>query len=602
MGKKLTKDEVKHWEQRIQLGLFGLEKRVETWNRVANRYANRDLPAVFGDSEDDQVRVNMLFSNIQTKMPNLFFQNPDLGVLPKRSGIPEEAAIKARATELYYLREDDFKGKVNRAIFDSLLRGFGCLKMGYTTRSVGSEPVPEEKETVFGKIKGKLPKGKKSQSVKETSTIVGPPRIIREGPTYSRVSPRNIITHPDAYWPADEGFRWLGHISSQTLEQVRYNTTLDKKWRDKLQANRGLDPNRVKLPEKYDPAGTDDPDQQYVLLIEIWDMIHRRILTFADGNYELGEGRNQDWIFEYMDGYPFEFLVPKEMPDEFGALTEEDPIIGQLEELDRIRTLGVRHMKRANRKYLATSDISEADKRALQIGEDCVVITVEGDTAKDQVVPIADAPIPMDTHRLESACKEDINVVSGVAEFDRNRVAGAATATEAYILEEGNQRRAGYSQDQVNEFLLKAMQKHFKICQQWLPQDLEVKITGTTEGSSWRQVSPKDIAGDFDFEIIAGSTSQPNLERIKADTLKVYEMLRDNPTVDITKLTKLLVSRFPHVIPPDLARLLVKNPQLPNPMESPEAQALMGGGGPSLGGAPPAPADEPIPLPVGGMA
>lgn len=589
MARKLTDVEVKHWEQRIGIGTAVLRKRVDRWNRTIDRYANRNLVPLYGggDDERDEVAVNLVFSNIRAKLPFLYFRNPDLIVRAKNSRPDRERLALVDGLIRYYMGEWDLKAHVNRSILDSLLMWWGVAKIGYGTRTVKSVTPPPRDTSLLTKMKAALPRGRKSS--KDTSVTEDWPQVYQEGPTFNRVSSKLIFTHPDARFPLDTGARWMGQISVRSLEEIKFMEHLDKSWRRDVQASRTLDPDTFDLKSgQFDATKNEDPDAAFVVLYEIWDRLRREVLVFAEGNYELGPGRVDDWFFDGMEGYPYEFLVPFEVPDEFEGLNEEDPILNQLEEINRLRTEQIRHLRRARRKYAATSAISQPDKRALQVGEDGLVISVEGDKAEGQVVPIADAPLSFDFYKAIEDVREDLNEISAVNAFRRRGVVGASSATEANIVEEISQARAEFSQDQVTDFVRRCLRKEFQVMQQWLPKELVVEIVGDVPGDRWRPVSPQDIAGEYDIDLVPGSTAPPNKQLMRADAVRLFEMLANSPQVNQEELHRMMLEQFPDLIGVGRLDRLLKKPseaealeeqRQPSPADLVDLGRVVGGGG-----------------------
>jgi hypothetical protein len=477
LASTLSDSEVKFWRGRVGVANACLAQRQKQFKENVNRYANRNLPKpTDGMVKDDYVRVNMLFSNIKTKMPTLMFRNPEVLAIPMHPEVDPMKKLLAEATIRRYLKEWDFKRRMRSVVLDSLLGGIGIIKPGYSIRTVPntdavSRKEHEERQGLIGKFKGKLPKGKKVDVERETFTDTEPPQIADEGPIMHRVSPQTFLTHPDAKFPLDEGARWVGHIQMPSLLELRYDDRFPMDWRRKVKSSAILDVSRYPhLPRDFDPTTTKDPDMQFVGIYEIWDRLTRKIYWFAEDNWELGAAKVADWPFRGMEGFPFEFLFFSEIPDEFGALSEYDPICNQLEELDKMRTFQLRHMKKvSNRIAIKTSNFHEGTDDLLRRGADGTILTTDAERADGQLVVLQDMALSRDFYAAEETVKEDLGNVSGVAEFDRARVAGAQSATEASIIETANRIRSEDAAGIVSDFAIRAITKGFQIMQQWLP-------------------------------------------------------------------------------------------------------------------------------------
>jgi hypothetical protein len=588
---KLTSVEVKHWQSRIDIAKQVHQKRQARWRQSLNRYANRNLMSVMGGAlDDDHVAVNMLFANIRTKVPALFFHTPDVVAQAQTPDIERESVMVAEATVRKLNEMNDFEGHMDRCVLDSLLFSFGAMKMGYSTRTVNNtESVPREgaQEGIKDKLKKVLPKALRKDAPEETSTISPMPRIISEGPTYLRVSPRNILTHPDATWPLDQGARWMAHRAVYTLRELQFDDRLDQSWRRDLKPTTFLDGERLGLPPQFEPHLVEDPDMMFVVLYEVWDKLRREVITFADGNWDIGAGRIVDWPFHGMEGYPFEFLVPFEIPDEFEALSELDPIIHQLEELDKIRTYQIRHMKRFNRMYVMTDNFDEGVEQDLRRGIDGTVLRTEAETAAGQIEAVPVAQITSDVYGAEGAVKEDIKNISAVSEFDRERVSGSRSATEATIIESANRLRTEFSQKQVSRFGMKCVKKEFQIAQQWMSPDMVVQMAGSVAGSAWRRVTPEMIAGEYQFRFLPGSTAPPNRDLLRAHSAQLYELWNQDPMIDQRELRLMVADHYPELMQGGRADRLIKDPEragAPPAVDMEQVlQGAAGGGAPGAG-------------------
>jgi len=590
MPRKLTDSEIKNWTSRITVSKAVLERKVKRWKNVVNLYANRAIPPVEGmgsEADADMVTVNMIFSNVRIKAPSLYYANPDFMVLPEKP-YPAEKIQAVDSVLRWAMRYAKMKDRMNRCVLDSLLMSMGICKQGYSARLIRNMETPPRDEAtgLLEKIKGVLPKRKSPE--RETSVLTPPPRIAVEGPTLMRVSPMSFMTHPDARFPLNEGARWCAQIAIKTLGEIRHDERYDANWRKKLQATHFLDKTKIDL--QTEAGGqVDDPDMAFVILYEIWDMMHREVLVFAEGNWDEGPGRLVDWPFDRMEGYPYTMLVPYEIPDEWEALTEEDPIAHQLEELNKIRSYQIQHLKRANRKYISSPDLSEEDLRALEIGADGLVVraTERGDV-RSMLAPIQDAQVSPDVYNTQEIIKNDINTISAVAQFDRGSVAGAGTATEASIIESGNRQRADFSQLQVADFAVETLHNLLAICQQWLPEDLVLQATGDA-AQPWMEITPEEIDGRFALEIIPGSLSPPNKDLMRVQALRLLELWVNNPGVDQYELNLMVARQFPEVLGHGTWDKMLKNPNIQVPDLPPSAEEALAGAAPPMGppGGPP---------------
>ncbi len=593
-SRHLSDDEVSFWEERIGIARQTLRRMEGRWDDAIRRYANRHLPQVVtGDGPN--VSVNVLLSNVRSKLPFLFYQDPELLVRPRRPNSPPDQAALVKGVSLYFLKQQKARDKINRAILDGLLQSRGILKVGYSTRTVNNSPQPKKggdpKAPFFGKRKRGRPR-------KESSAVdqMPPLRITQEGPTIAHVSPRRFLTHPDAKFPLDEHARWVCHMSVQPLELVRIDERFDETWRKKVTATerhkeggQGMEAHEFGGDER-----SQDPMSQFVVLYEIWEKTRREVMTFAEGNFSLGPARVTDWPFTGMVGFPFIMYVPLEIPESFESMTELDPIINQVEEMDHFRTMQARHLARFKRFYEITTggiDHDELDK--LRVRDDGDFLITNAEDGRRAIHPVEDAPMPVDSFRFVGDIRNDIDMVSGVSELRRQGQSGSKTATEASIVDQAQQARGVFDRQVVDDFVHQLVEKKFAIEQQWLPSDLAVEILGPL-GADWvTDVNPAMIEGKYDFEIIPGSTQPPNNALLRAEVTNLVGMITTNPafadSIEIREVLRMILETFPELLRGGRLEKILRAPEAVSGPVPPTNLGPPGGGAgmSGAGGVPP---------------
>jgi hypothetical protein len=592
-ARRLSEDEVRFWEERITISRGILRRMQARWDESIRRYSNRHLPQIV-DGDGPNVSVNILLSNVRAKLPFLFYQDPELLVRPQRPDSPPDLGALAKGLSLYYLRKQKARHKINRCILDGLLQSRGILKLGYSTRTVRSAPTPKKggdpKKPFFGKRKRGRPR-------KESSAVdqLPPLRVTQEGPTLTHVSPRRFLTHPDAKFPIDDHARWVCHMSVQPIELVRIDERFDEKWRKEVKATEQLkEPRPDSIDAAYEFGGDErqrDPQSQFVVLYEIWEKTRREVMVFADGNFTHGPARVKAWPFGGMAGYPFSMYVPLEIPETFEAMTELDPIINQVEEMDHFRTMQARHLMRFKRFYEVTTDtIDTAELDKLRIREDGDFAITNAEDGRRSIYPVEDANMPLDSFRFIGDIKNDLDMVSGVSELRRQGQGSSKTATEASIVDQSQQARGVFDRQEVDDFVLDAIEKKFMIMQQWLPQNLAVEIMGPL-GRDWvENVSPEMIEGEFDFSIVAGSTQPPNIALMRAEVTQLVQLLQAAPFVDhvdFHEVLRMILETYPELIRGGRLEAILKDPQATTGAVPPQQMGLpQQAGPPGMGGVP----------------
>lgn len=590
-SRRLSDEEVTHWEERLGLARHMLKRMEGRWDDAIRRYANRHLPQIV-DGEGPNVSVNVLLSNVRSKLPFLFYQDPELLVRPKRPDAPVDQPALIKGIVLHYLKEQKARDKINRAILDGLLQSRGILKVGYSTRTASNAPQPKKggdpSQPFFGKRKRGRPR-KDSSAVDQ----MPPLRIVHEGPTITHVSPRRFLTHPDARFPIDDHARWVCHMSVQALDLVRIDERFDETWRKNVKPTNVHQHQPDSMHARHEFGGderTRDPASQFVVLYEVWEKTRREVMVFAEGNFEHGPARVRSWPFTGMPGFPFSIYAPLEIPETFESMTELDPIINQVEEMDHFRTMQARHLARFKRFYEITTDTIDHDELdKLRLREDGDFVISNADDGRRSIHAVEDAPMPIDSFRFVGDIRNDIDLVSGVSELRRGGGTQSKTATEASIVDQVQQARGVFDRQIVDDFVLNMVEKKFAIEQQWLPEDLAIEILGPA-GRDW--VSPVEtrmIEGQFDFELIPGSTQPPNNALLRAEVIQLVQLISTNPvfadSIDFSEVLRMVLETFPEVLRGGRIEKILKAPEATNQAAVPPVQIGPPGAGGDLSGA-----------------
>jgi hypothetical protein len=105
-------------------------------------------------------------------------------------------------------------------------------------------------------------------------------------------------------------------------------------------------------------------------------------------------------------------------------------------------------------------------------------------------------------------------------------------------------------------------------------EDLVVKIAGNVIGSEWRNVTPADIAGEFDLQIVPGSAALPNRDVLRSQGMRMFELWQQSPWVDQRELHLMMGENFPELMAGGRLDRLIKNPE----QARKTIQGLQGGG------------------------
>lgn len=557
-------EEVKKWKNKLSVS----DRKWEQLEKELKEYKNYYRGKQWSDADTDinsftnKVTDNMVFSNIKTILPAINLNNPRFYSTAKKKpymlgdGALFDTLTASVLVEIlldYYLKELKIKQEVDKCVLDALIGHWGIMQFGY---SVETEKIKDNKLLESNEL------------IKSES-----PFIMRRSPLDFRCDPyAKDHSLNDAEWIA---FRWVKKLED-IKDNPNYKNTAD------LKSNVRLDTkfNNEKYIGQSDSWEKDvelNKDWERVEGWDVWDKVNKRLFTIVDNHSKfLAE---KDWPLQ-LEGFPIETIFFNANPDELFPLADIEIYKKQQDELNRIRSLQLDHIRRiSQRKYASRrSTLDMEEKRKLTHGPDGTIIEIDGDPTTS-LVPIRDATISQDIYMVARLLKEDIRESSGVPQFEKGIAEKFETATEPSLISQSlSIRRAeriatveGFYiriakkllqilQQTMNETSVPLNDRQFEQVKQYADNKLQ-KIVGEKADvvQPWLNLSKDDIQGEYEFEIAVGSTQPVNQQKRKQDALTLAQVLQGNPFIDGYEATRKLLEVFEDK---DLEKLLKKPEQV----------------------------------------
>ncbi len=495
---KKVSNEVRKWLTRIEYAQRYKKKISEKyhWERLIEEY--RGYFAGLQDSMDIYIpSLNDIFAYVKSEIPALYLRDPKIKCNPKKGSSILSSKILEKALN-YLWRTKRIKRENRKNIFDVLLVGHSWFKSGYTGK--------------FGAVEDG--NGNTFEFI-ESEDFFG-----------YRVPYSNITFNPDSNDPPYD-CTWIAHEVYIPLDELQANKTFQNT--NKIQATVMTD---------YDTGNKDpladrnrfDPDLKMAKVYEVWDKKSQTVFTIAAGVDEyLREPKK--WPYE-MRGFPFSFLrfnddlmCPYGIPDCFMF---EQLVIERM----KIRGAEFDHLKRFNRQLLLAKghmDQDAKDQYSQAITGAVIEVNTQGQPLSNIVSPIPYPPLPSDIYAIEDRTAQDIINISGQSNIDRGGTQKTSTRSlgELEEIRKGGQNRRSDKIDLVEDFIEDIAHNQAALLQQLADQPFFIKIAGDDqdgqiEGLASRPSSQgpgavtqpngftftkEDIQGEFDFEVVAGSTT-----------------------------------------------------------------------------------------------
>jgi len=487
MAKKSSYDHLKHYKQRLEAS-----KRWRkddgydaTWRRMTDMYKGLQYEDF---RTEDRLSINIAFATINIIAPNISVNYPKISVNATNPANAANAVI-AEAVVNYWWRYKDIRTEFRRAVKDSLTCGHGWVKVGY--RFVEEEQVNDHE--ALDPIDGN-----------EVTPITV---VVEDSPFAERVSPMDVFVDPDATSMHD--IKWIAQRIRRPMADVKNDKRYSKVARDQIQTmavgRYSDDPSKKKI---YDKT------EGYAEIWEYYDISTKMMSVFS-------ETADQFLIkptpMPYSFGQPFVMLRNYDVPDHFYPIGDLESIEPLQRELNETRTQMMNHRKKYSRKYLyKESAFDNLGRTALESDEDNVMVPVISDEALSSIVSAFPAVInPSDFYDQTQMIIGDIDRVSGVSEIQRGGTSEIRrTATESSLVQDASNARTADKLAMIEQAISECGRRMVALARQFMTGEQVARVIGKDGEPVWIQYDRDYLEGDFDFEVVAGST-QPHNESFR---------------------------------------------------------------------------------------
>jgi hypothetical protein len=527
------------------------EEYDDTWRRLIDLYRGRHYEDI---SDEDRLLINISFSTINVIAPSVAVNYPKIAVNARRPADAPKAII-TEAVINYWWKHYKIRPEFRRAVKDFLIVGHGWLKCGY--RYVEEENISEEGDHSDPSVEGN----------EVTPTII----VVEDRPFVERVSPFDVYVDPDATSMQDA--QWIAHRIRRSLKDIKSDKRYSRAARENINATSwgrySEDPAKRKV---------QDTEEGYVEVWEYYDIAKKTMCVFAEGSEQF---LVKPIEMPYAFGHPFVMIRNYDIPDYFYPMGDLEAIEPLQRELNATRTQMMNHRKRYSRKYLFKESAFDADGRdALESDYDNVLVPVSGDeNLNNVVVPFPAVVTPPEFYRQSDIIEGDIQTVSGVSEYQRGGVPEIRrTATEAAIVQDAANARAADKLATIEGAIAEVAFRLVALAQQFMTGEQVARVVGRDGEPTWVTFESEYIAGEFDFDVEAGSTAPVNESFRRQMALQMVDAMAPFAGAGLINMPALAA----HVLQFGFG---IKNPDqfIQQAPPSPE----MAGGAPPEGGMPP---------------
>lgn len=483
----------------------------DCWRRLIDMYRGRHYEYA---TDEDRLLVNIAFSTVNVISPSVSVNYPKIAVNARK---PEDAprAVITEAVVNYWWKHYKVKPEFRRAVKDFLVVGHAWLKVGY--RYVEEEEVGTEDDA----------------STVSEDNLITPNIIVREDrPFVERVSPFDVFVDPDA--TSEQDMRWIAQRIRRPLKEIK----ADKRYNQAARNNVSATANS-RYYDEPDRKKTWDESHQYADVWEFYDLKTGKMAVFADGGDQF---LIKPTKMPYAFGSPFVMIRNYDIPDYFYPIGDLEAIEPLQRELNETRTQMMNHRKRFSRKYLYKESAFDADGRsALESDFDNVMVPVASDDNLGNVVaPFPAVITPPEFYNQSQLIQADVEQISGVTEYQRGGLPEIRrTATEAAIMQDAANARAADKLATIEGVIASVAHRLVALAQQYLTGEQVARVVGRDGEPMWVTFDRDFIAGEFDFEVEAGSTAPVNESFRRQMALQMVDAMAPFASAGIVNLEKL---------------------------------------------------------------
>ena len=476
----------------------------EAWKRYVDLYAGKHYDY---KSNVDQLTVNLIFATKNVMAPAVAVNNPKFTVMARK---PDEAAQAVITEEVlnYLWRTNKYQEDFRLAVDDWIIMGHAWVKVGYKF----VKP-PEEKSSESVELDG-LNEGS-DEGIDDRDDVDGNVEselhIDDDRPFVERISPFDMYVDPDARHPKE--MRWIAQRTWRAVQDVavdeRYSSTARKRVS-------GSSWERWSSDDGDGRSGQAKPDKgaiSFAEIVEFYDIKRGKVCTFAmDAEDEKAGFLIRPKKIPYAMGHPFVMLRNYEIPDNFYPMGDVQQIESLQLELNETRNQMLNYRKKFRRAWVYSKDLFDRDGiKALESDQDNVMIPVQGDGDPAKAIsPVPPSITPSEFFDQSAMISDDIDRVSGVSDYQRGAQAEIKrTATEAAMIQDAANARAQDRLAKIELILAQIGGRVIALMQQYMTGEKVARLT-SVPSPAWVHYNADYIAGQFDFEVAAGSTEPQN--------------------------------------------------------------------------------------------
>ncbi|RLI55084.1 MAG: hypothetical protein DRP09_11020 [Candidatus Thorarchaeota archaeon] len=492
----------------------------QKWDRFYKMYRSHMTETAY--PWQSKLWVPYSFSTVETLVPRMVSNQPQIDILPREPNDIEYAKIQSQLIDFQWekMGMNEMMPEVAKGM---AMYGTSILKVYWDRqeRKTMSKVLVDELNPELGHIE---------EEVEE---------VFADNPAVENVDlidffwdPRGIDIE-SCRWVAHRMYRTQKHLEEQQKRGIYKNVKLVKGTGlsyedDQKSMRRGV--LGVAIPDDVtDPGKKED----LIELIEYWE--DDRVVTVANRSIIIREEDNP-----YKHGKkPFVRIVDQAVQHEFLGIGELEPIESLQYELNDRRNQRMDNVTLALNRGWLVEEGSGVDEDEL-VSEPGFVVHAHD---KDKVEQMTTPDVTASSYQEETLIKADIQQATGVSDFTRGVGSDALandTATGISLIQEAGNARFRLKIKNLEMGIQKIGQMMVSLNEQFINDEQVIRIMGDA-GAEWVTVRPDDMRGNLDVKVAAGSTLPSNEAVNRKQTMEAFQIFAGDPEINQTELKRMVL-------------------------------------------------------------
>src|SRR5271169_254863 len=528
----LSKDE-KAWSRRLAQSKAFQKKYAGGWdenrrlifNSVDTEGTQGQTPAWTGCTQNSIAYGWGLYEGLET---SIYVQNPDI-LVTAREATMMPVAKRVQDITRYDIDQMDVKTAGNLGLKDAFICGYGA-----TIEDVRTEHVRDEDGKPTGEV-----------SEQEFNT--------------RRIDPKDILFDRNGRRLDLSDSNYLFVAWYPTIQELMDDPEIDdlpddiEKYPEASELTRTVA--QVEGPAERQAAtmvrggatGEKDPKYKSICVWEVFDKVNHKKLYMTDFAHRIiGEGKwPANLKFGCKDLFPLTLIYQHPVPGRLYPMPEAELIAPQLREMNVLENMISEDTRTKWRKYLTIAGILTEDQKAQITDTTLANALIYVDVTKltevlglqqnvdwmnfdlrKLVVAMEDVSPKKDLFQRYDMLEKEIQHIVGYGPAARGGLPSTRSAREAMMINQEKERKLDKRKSYITDYYALVAKKHVRYLREYMSVERYAKIyPKTTDLQEWFSYKRDDVQGDFEFEVLAGTSTPKNTETRKASEMQLFQAI-----------------------------------------------------------------------------